>query len=251
MKYSLISLSSATLFAGELTANQENQSEDYVMNFISQNVREVSSPGTGAERLLSLDDLESVSATVNTRLKALADGPKKNVDKDKLEGEICSLVYTALEHVPVEILDDPGFWRFIGIRYFWSFTLWRESAALEKKEKNNIATYFSAKSSSESIPLRLYLRAQAMRDVNGNFPLAEAVPEGTDFWRSHIIRVRTGRARVLAQAFAKIQSSERMMTDELRQFAKRLNRQWSNVIMLDYDDKQSNDILKEIKKSLK
>jgi hypothetical protein len=247
MRYSSISLSSATLFAGELTANQQNQSEDYVMNFLSQNVRETSSPGTGAERLLDLDDLEAVAATVNSRLKKLAVAPKKGVDKDELEGEICSLVYKALEHVPVEILDDPGFWRFIGIRYFWSFTLWRESSALAK---NNIATYFSAKSSSESIPLRLYLRAQAMRDVNGNFSLAEAVPEGTDFWRSHIIRVRTGRARVLAQAFAKLQSTDRMMTDELRQFARRLNRQWSNVIMLDYNDKQSSDILKEIKKSL-
>jgi hypothetical protein len=248
MRYSSISLSSAALFAGELTANQQNQSEDYVMNFISQNVRETSSPGTGAERLLDLDDLEAVSATVNSRLKRLAVASKKSVDKDELEGEICSLVYKALEHVPVEILDDAGFWRFIGIRYFWSFTLWRESSALAN---NNIATYFSAKSSSESIPLRLYLRAQAMRDANGNFSLAEAVPEGTDFWRSHIIRVRTGRARVLAQAFAKLQSSDRMMTDELRQFARRLNRQWSNVIMLDYDDKQSSDILKEIKKSLK
>jgi len=248
MRYSTISLSSVALFAAELTENNQNRSEDYVMNFISQNVREVSSPGTGSEKLLDLDDLKAVSETTNTRLNALVGAPKKSVDKDKLEGEICSLVYKALEHVPVEILDDPGFWRFIGIRYFWSFTLWRESSALAK---NNIATYFSAKSSSESIPLRLYLRAQAMRDANGNFSLAEAVPEGTDFWRSHIIRVRTGRARVLAQAFAKLQSSDRMMTDELRQFARRLNRQWSNVIMLDYDDKQSSDILKEIKKSLK
>lgn len=248
MRYSSISLSSATLFAEELKANEQNQSEDYVKNFISHNVRQASSPGTGAERQLNLDDLEAVSATVNSRLKALVVAPKKNVDKDKLEGEICSLVYKALEHVPIEILDDPGFWRFIGIRYFWSFTIWREATALAK---NNIATYFSAKSSSESIPLRLYLRAQAMRDVNGNFLLAEAVPKGTDFWRSHVIRVRTGRARNLAQAFAKLQSSDRMLTDDLRQFAKRLNRQWSNVIMLDYDEKQSHDILKEIKKSLK
>jgi hypothetical protein len=248
MRYSTISLSGAVLFSAELTASEQNQSEDYVMGFLAQNVVEASSPGTGVERLLKLDDLEALSVSVNTQVKALISTPKKNADKDKLEGEICGLVYRALEHVPIEILDDPGFWRFIGIRYFWGFTLWRESSALAK---NNIATYFSAKSSSESIPLRLYLRAQAMRDSDGQFPLAEAVSEGTDFWRSHIIRVRTGRARALAQAFAKLQGSDRMMTDELRQFARRLNRQWANVIMLDYDDKQSNDILKEIKKSLK
>ena len=248
MRYSTISLSGATSFAVEITANQQNRSEDYVMNFISQNVREVSSPGTGAERLINLDDLEMVSASVTSRVKTLVAAPKKTVDKDKLEGEICSQVYMALEHLPIEILDDPGFWRFIGIRYFWSFILWRESSALKKA---NIATYFSAKSSSESIPLRIYLRAQAMRDLNGNFPLAEAVSEGTDFWRSHIIRVRTGRARILAQAFARLQSSERMLTVELRQFARRLNRHWSNVIMLDYDEKQSDNLLKEIKKSLK
>lgn len=250
MIYSTVSLSSATSFAVEITANQLNQTEQYMMNFISENVRNASSPGAGAETRLNLDALDTVSESITSRVKKLASGAIKGVDKDKLEGQICSEVYMALEHVPVEILDDAGFWRFIGIRYFWSFTLWRESKALKNKEANSIAKYFSAKSSSESIPLRLYLRAQAMRDATGNFSLAEAVPKGTDFWRSHIIRVRTGRARALAQAFVKLQNSERMKTKDLRRFAKRINRQWSNVIMLDYDDKQSEEILREIKESL-
>ena len=83
MRYSSISLSSAILFAEELKANEQNQSEDYVKNFISQNVREASSPGIGAERQLNLDDLEAVSVTVNSRLKVLIAAPGKSADKDK------------------------------------------------------------------------------------------------------------------------------------------------------------------------
>jgi hypothetical protein len=114
MRYSTVSLGSAALFSAELTASELNQSEDYVMSFLAQNVVVASSPGTGVERLLNLDDLEAVSVSVNTQIKALMATPKKSADKDKLEGQICGLVFRALEHVPVEILvfDISGFSHF-------------------------------------------------------------------------------------------------------------------------------------------
>jgi hypothetical protein len=59
MRYSTVSLSGAALFSAEITASEQNQSEDYVMGFLAHNVVEASSPGTGVERLLKLDDLEA------------------------------------------------------------------------------------------------------------------------------------------------------------------------------------------------
>ena len=248
MKYPALSLSSAMSFASEMTVRSNEINEDFVMDFLSRNEREASSPGSGSEKALDLSGIEVVAAALNAQIEERLKSKKKGSDKDELEGKFCLEIYNALKHVPVEILDDPSFWRFLSIRYFSDFVMWREVNALGK---GNIATYVSAKSSAEAIPVRMYLRAQAMIDESGNCPLAEAIPEGTDFWRSHIIRVRTGRAKHLAQAFAKLQSNERMITDDLRPFARRLNRFWANVIMLDYDKKASDAILKEIKKSLK
>jgi len=248
VKYPALSLSSSMNFASEMTELPEAINEDFVMDFLSRHEREASSPGSGAEQVLDLGEIEIVADDLKVQIEAQLKSKKKSVDKDELEGQFCAKVHNALKHVPVEILDDPSFWRYLSVRYFSNFVMWRESSALGE---GNVATYVSSKSSAESIPVRMYLRAQAMLDENGNCPLAEAVPEGTDFWRSHIIRVRTGRAKNLAQAFAKLQSTERMITEELRPFARRLNRFWANVNMLDYDKKASDDILKEIKKSLK
>lgn len=248
MKYPALSLSSAMNFAGEMTEQPWAINEDFVMDFLSRHQREASSPGSGAEKTLNLVELEIVADELKVQTEILLKSKKKSVDKDELEGQFCSKVHNALKHVPIEILDDPSFWRYLSVRHFSEFVMWRESSALDK---GNVATYISAKSSAESIPVRMYLRAQAMLNEDGKCPLAEAVPEGTDFWRSHIIRVRTGRATQLAQAFAKLQSTERMITEELRPFARRLNRFWANINMLDYDKKASDDILKEIKKSLK
>ena len=87
-------------------------------------------------------------------------------------------------------------------------------------------------------------------DDKGGYALAEAVPKGTDFWRSHIIRVRTGRAQALAQSFAQIQSTQRMNTDLLREVARGMNRRWSNVLFFDYDRKEATRLITEVKNTV-
>ena len=58
--------------------------------------------------------------------------------------------------------------------------------------------------------------------------------------------MRTGTAPVLAQAFVEKQATDRMQTNELRSYAKRLNRIWSNVALTVYDESEAEQLLQGI-----
>ena len=94
----------------------------------------------------------------------------------------------------------------------------------------------------------MYLRAAAV----GGLPFAEyasVLPKATDFWRSHVVRVRTGTAPSLVRAFVDMQRQRRLPTDPLRQFAKALNRTWSNVVLSIYDD-EAQALVEEIRRQV-
>lgn len=247
MKYRFLHKNDSIFFSAEVTANPESRSADYALQFSIKSCTLTDTPGSRSESALDLSKLEKASSDIQEKVAALQKIPRKSINLDKLEGEICGIVHRSLKDVPTEILDDPGFWRFLSVRYFSDFILFREQTALKA---GNIAKYFLAENSTESIPLRLYIRAQAVMDDKGGYALAEAVPEGTDFWRSHIIRVRTGRARALAQSFAQLQSTKRMNTDLLRKVARGMNRRWSNVLFFDYDRKEATRLINEVKSTV-
>ena len=60
MKYPALSLSSSMNFASEMTELPEAINEDFVMDFLSRHEREASSPGSGAEQVLDLGEIEIV-----------------------------------------------------------------------------------------------------------------------------------------------------------------------------------------------
>lgn len=161
-------------------------------------------------------------------------------DKDRFEGRQCSVLAAGLAHVPTEILDDAGFWRFLAIRYFWDFIAWRESKPFAS---GNYMKYVDAKTNTESVLPRMYLRARA---TGGDGQLAGSLTNATDFWRSHVIRVRTGTAPAIARAFAEQQGRDRLMTDSLRETAKRLNRMWTNIVLHVYDSDEARTVVEEI-----
>jgi hypothetical protein len=160
-------------------------------------------------------------------------------DRDRLEGKVCGRLYEALSKIPTEVLDDRGFWRFLSLRYFWEFIAWREE---EPFVKGNFVKYVDAVSNAEAVLPRMYLRAVAVGGPEGS-DLAAAIPKSVDFWRSHVIRVRTGSAPVLARAFARRQAEDRLSTPVLRETAKRLNRTWTNVVLHLYEDQPAADLI--------
>jgi hypothetical protein len=128
---------------------------------------------------------------------------------------------------------------------FWWFVAWREAEPLSR---GNGLTYVDGRRNTEAIPLRLYLRAKAVA-IGGDVNLAKELKKCTDFWRSHVTRVRTGAAPQLATAFAQMQKdqSTRMATQELRAFARRVNRLWTNVQLAVYDAQEASKVLGDLR----
>lgn len=159
---------------------------------------------------------------------------------EELEGRFSGAVHRALRELPIEVLDDPGFWRYLSLVDFWWFVAVREAPAIGR---GNVMTYVDG--GKECVPLRMFLRGQAVR-LDDDYALAEGLPKSADFWRSHILRVQTGTAPPLARAFVRLQMHTGMVSDRLRPFARRLNRLWTNVVFYTWTEDECFDLLYEL-----
>lgn len=151
-------------------------------------------------------------------------GAEGAMSAEDLEGRFAGDVHSTLRDVPVIVLDDPGFWRYLAMRHFWWFIAEREAGPVSR---GNAITYVDG--GAESIPFRMFLRAQAIRDGD-DYSLAGALPRASDFWRSHVLRVKTGTVPALSRSLARLQVDKQMPSTEVRPFAKRLNRLWTNLV---------------------
>lgn len=198
---------------------------------------------TGTGERVSLDGLdraiEELGASVSIPAK---EGKADAAQMEKLEGKLAVVVAQHLGALPIEILDDRGFWNYLAVSRFWSFISRREAAAI--KNGNGI-NYVDARHRSEQIPLRLFLRAKAVMDSAPD--LAWDLDRATDFWRSHVIRVQVGASPNLATAFARLQKQERMNTTELRSYARRLNRTVTNLVVDVLDEADAEALIDDLR----
>jgi hypothetical protein len=194
--------------------------------------------GTGAE--IPLDGMEKLGTAFAAEANEWTDP-----DKDRFEGRCACRLYQVLldKKIPTEVLDDPGLWRFLTMKYFWPFVAWREEKPFSK---GNFMKYIDGNVATETVLTRMYLRAQALGGGEVCRELAGAIPHATDFWRSHVIRVRTGTAVPLTRAFVRRQAEERLNTDPIRAVARRLNRTWTNVVLNLYDEAEAEDIINHV-----
>lgn len=160
-------------------------------------------------------------------------------DRDRFEGRVSIHLYQVLSTLPPEVLDDRGFWCYLAIRHFWDFIAWREEGPFARE---NYMKYIDAASPTESVLTRMFMRARAVRGPVGAH-LAGGIPEATDFWRSHVVRVRTGWAPPVASALAQRQLEDRLTVKPLRATARRLNRMWSNIVPYVYDDEEARGLI--------
>lgn len=185
-------------------------------------------------------DIQSVAEVAREIIHGA--GEWTDTDRDRFEGKASVKLLTCLEHVPTEVVDDRGFWRFLSLRYFWEFIAWREAEAFSK---GNYLKYVDAARSTEAVLPRMYLRARAVGGRE-HADLASAVPKGADFWRSHVLRVRTGSAPPLTRAFISKQADARLPTGRLRAAARRINRSWANVVLDLYGDEEARSLIDRV-----
>ena len=162
------------------------------------------------------------------------------LDEDQTEGRAAGVLCRALATAgaDVSVLDDAGFWRYVGLACTWRFTIWREHKAIagalgnpDRRVPDRFWVYVNGRSATECVPLRMYLRVQSLGGLQ-YADLASAVRAGTDFWRSHILRVKAGEHPAIVRGMVRRQSDEatRLSTSELRELAKSVTRTLTNLV---------------------
>jgi hypothetical protein len=191
-------------------------------------------------------DLTAITALGRTIAVELAQlDPQPPTVGDEAEGKHAGDVHAALVDIPLRILDDPGFWRYLGATHLWSFTVARQRSTFETGDWMKYRKYVDGRTRAECVPLRMFIRGQiALRGLD--YSLASAVSAATDLWRSHIVRIRTSYSPVLAQGLIRQQVPTKMSTDDLREHAKRITRVASNVLLHLYDEKEVDTLLAEL-----
>ncbi len=181
----------------------------------------------GDGELLNVDNIERMLSPIaevgSASLISGSDG-----DQDQVEGKMSILLLSALQDVANSVLDDPGFWAYLATGCLWPFVRLREPP--ESRRSDRYLIYINGVSSTECVPLRMYLRARALNRVD-MIDMAGAIPGAVDFWRSHVIRVRTGSHPLMVRALVNQQAGNRMTTEPVRKYAKRINRRWSNQVL--------------------
>jgi hypothetical protein len=199
--------------------------------------------GSGDE--VPVEPWKALAVELDLRLDRFASGDTR--DKDAVEGAAAVLLHAVAADLPLQVLDDPGFWRYVSLVHLWRFITWRESAfAADEPDWHRYGVYIDGKRFSECVPLRMHLRARVgTRD--DDYSLVSEIPAATDLWRSHIMRVRTSYSPVLAQALLQSYKDDRMSIDDVRALAKRIQRVASNVVLHLYEPDEAASVIAELR----
>lgn len=244
MKYPQLNEKDIKEFCDLIVTDPSNGRGSSARAFCRSKASSSRAPGSNNDQIPNLSALDVLAKQIELHL-----GDSKNAGagakvREKYESEICGEVHQAIKDLPYEILDDPKFWQYLAVQFFSELIMWRESDALKN---GNLLSYFRA-TGVECIPLRLFLRGQVVFEAAGKYDLASAIPAGTDFWRSHILRVKTGKDRNVARVFVEMQRDKRLLTIQLRSLARLINRMRTNVFLSEYDVAKGKSIIDELRK---
>lgn len=146
--------------------------------------------------------------------------------KDKIEGEISTVLFSHLRELPTQVLSDPGLWRYLGAWHLFDFVEWRDG------DKCKLESFGagSVRPTWDCAPLRMFVRAKICAEgAVDNWEDLCAVP-GTDLWRSHILRVKTGNFPLLSCCLVQSWREGEVNTASVREVAKGLKRMRSNIV---------------------
>ncbi len=195
--------------------------------------------GAGAE--VNLKPLDRLLPSLKELHAAFLETPEASSDKDRFEGRIAGPLHSVITTcaLPLEALDDPGFWRYLALTRFWWFVSWREKA-FTTGDARKYARYINAKNPTVTVLVRTFNRGRlSLRD--GNYHLAYEAPQATDLWQSHILGVNTSYSPEVARAVAERYARDRLTAGSLRVVAKAMNRTNTNVVTVDYDPAEAED----------
>jgi len=244
MTYPILSRDHVRAFVTEVLI-REDLCQELVDEFLDQHALRISTLST------------STAATVG---KELHDAAIESGHTDKalepIESQFSGPVFDAMTSFPLEALGSIDFWTYVSAKHFWGFVVLRQRDALIKVRRA-ILGHLLATPDPESeehaedpegaenesrfpleryvigrdhyqIPLRLFLRAQAVGGEQ-TFLDDHFVAKGTDFWRSHVLGVRTGAYPNWSRPLVEAQAKQGFTIKAQREPAKAINRIRANV----------------------
>jgi hypothetical protein len=163
---------------------------------------------------------------------------------DGVEGALALDFYYALRSIGPEALNDLGFWRYVAIIHLRDFVIWRDGSKNTRASAGGFGARKSTSSFQDCVPYRMFRRGQisALAKIKSMSPKQVASIEGTDLWRSHVLRIKLGNSPTAAAVFLMISEEYRNgdvgLTDLVREAAKLVQRINTNVLMgfLDEED---------------
>jgi hypothetical protein len=177
----------------------------------------------------------SISSLIDSWKKQIKSIGDSSAKKEALEAEMSEKLYKILCTLPMNVLTDSDFWRYLSCHPFFEFTEWRdgENCALASFGANANRVNF------DCVPYRMFNRALVAFSISedeDNFDYA-LVP-GTDLWRSHILRVLNSYSSAMSQAILDKALAKELPTQILRETIKNLNRYRNNILFetLEYDE---------------
>ena len=142
--------------------------------------------------------LAKMSTELHALLKTSFSGSMKKKDSrlNQFEGQASSIVHENLKDMPLEILADEDFWRYVAIVPMFSIVAWRH----ESLGNNNLGLT-AGRGFLRCLPYRMFIRADiAFRHSNGaDYALATAHGSMVDQWASHVLAQQYGAVPRLVQ----------------------------------------------------
>jgi hypothetical protein len=181
---------------------------------------------SGEENSLPDDLIEGFVRNFIELQEACSRGLTKSKDKkfSEFEQQASPLVVALLKKLPLKVQFDPGFWSYLSFRVA-NVISWRYPP--NDKEgwgKNFVQTHTQSDFVDGFLP-RLAIKGLIEQGSDKAAALTQQ-----DFWRSHVLRVKTGFSPKVSQAFAELVVDEGIVVESQRAIAKSIRSQRSNVI---------------------
>ena len=174
----------------------------------------------------------------------------KGTSLDSIEGALSLDFYHALSRLDPVALNDLGFWRHLACNYLRDFVIWRDGSRKVTASEGGFGARQSTSAFQDCVPYRMFRRGQiaALAKIGSMTPDQIARIEGTDLWRSHVLRIKLGNSPTAAAAFLiiadKMRKGEVSLTDLVREAAKLVQRLNTNLIMGVLDETDAFELLK-------
>jgi len=200
---------------------------------VIQNKPEASLRGQGEDSYQKIKNpISSLIDSWKKQIKTIGDSSAK---KEALEAEMSEKLFKILSTLPMNVLTDSDFWRFLSCHPFFEFTEWRdgENCAFASFGANANRVNF------DCVPYRMFNRALVAFSISEDEEDFEyALVPGTDLWRSHILRVLNSYSSAMSQAILDKALAKELPTQILRETIKNLNRYRNNIMFetLEYDE---------------